>query len=364
VLETARGGLMRRGLGYDWADVAVLTNVTGDHIGQDGLETVEDILHVKSLVAERVRDGGTIVLNADDPLLLALAGRADLVPRCRVSLFSLDPKSAEVDRHVAAGGTAYVARRGWIRELGRGRTRAIARIASIPATFDGAATFNIANALAAVAACRAMGVAVPVLRQSLRQFVADRHNAGRQNVFEVSGGKLVIDYGHNPAAFEAMGEVLRRWAKGGQVIGIFGVPGDRADSVLQESARIAARIFDRIVIKEDDDKRGRQPGEVARLLRETIAAEHPDLPCEMVLDEREALEAGLAAMRGSDVAVMFYDDLEAVREVLAKRGKERRRRQHAERHTRRDDRKQDRRGAGLFGRGSGRRRALIGHGSS
>jgi len=353
VLETARGGLMRRGLGYDWADVAVLTNVTGDHIGQDGLETLDDILHVKSLVVERVRDGGTIVLNADDRLVLALTQRADLAPRCRIVLFSLDPRSAAVGRHVAAGGTAYVARRGWLREVAPGRTKAIARIGSIPATFDGAATFNVANALAAVAASRALGVPVPVLRQALRRFVADRHNSGRQNVFDVAGGKLVIDYGHNPAAFEAMGPVLRRWAKGGRVIGIFGVPGDRADSVLRDSARIAARIFDQIVVKEDDDKRGRRPGEVARLLRETIVAERPDLPCEIVLDEREALEAGLAAMRGRDVAVMFYDDLAAVREVLARRGEQ------LERKAQREEREHDR-VAGLFGR----RRALISHGSS
>ena len=324
VLETARGGLMRRGLGYDWADVAVMTNITRDHIGQDGLETLDDILHVKSLVAERVRDGGTLVLNADDPAG-AVARRA------------LGPRAALPDRpllarcEVGRGASPCGRRRHRVRraqgldpELGGRAARAIVRIGSIPATFDGAATFNVANALAAVAACRALGVPAAVVRGALSRFVADSHNSGRQNVFDVAGGKLVIDYGHNPAAFEAMGEVLRRWAKGGRVIGIFGVPGDRDDSVLQESARIAARIFDRIVIKEDDDKRGRQPGEVARLLQETIAAERPELPCEVVLDEREALETGLAAMRGGDVAVMFYDDLEAVREVLAKRGERQR----------------------------------------
>ncbi len=320
VLETARGGIVRGGLGYDWSDVAVMTNVQLDHVGQDGIEDLDDILHIKSLVVERVRDGGTVVLNADDPLVLSLAERPDLARRgCRVVLFSLEANSEAVRSHVAAGGTAYVERGGAIVELCGKRSTPLVRIDAIPITFEGTASFNVANALAAAAACRALGVSVERLRDSFGSFSANEHNAGRQNVFDVNGGKLVIDYGHNPAAFRGMGESLRKWSRG-RVIGVIGAPGDRADHVLQEGARTAARAFDRIVVKEDEDKRGRRHGEVAQLLRDAIAAERPDLPCEIVLDEREALECALSAMSSGDVVVMFYDDLEVVREVLAARG--------------------------------------------
>ena len=323
VLETARGGIVRGGLGYDWSDVAVMTNVQLDHVGQDGIEDLDDILHIKSLVVERVRDGGTVVLNADDPLVLSLAERPDLMRRgCAVVLFSLAPRSFAVRRHVAAGGTAYVARGGSIFELCGKRSTPLVRIDAIPITFDGTVSFNVANALAAAAACRALGVPTELLREAFGSFSANGHNAGRQNVFDVNGGKLVIDYGHNPAAFEGMGEALRKWSRG-RVIGVIGAPGDRADHVLQEGARMAARAFDRIMVKEDEDKRGRRCGEVARILSDAIAAELPELPCEIVLDEREALETALATMRAGDVVVMFYDDLEVVREVLAARGERR-----------------------------------------
>ncbi|HEX2463364.1 MAG TPA: cyanophycin synthetase [Thermoanaerobaculia bacterium] len=317
VLETARGGIVRGGLGYDWSDVAVMTNVQLDHVGQDGIENLDDIVHIKSLVVERVRDGGTVVLNADDPLVLPLADRPDLARRgCQVVLFSLAPRSFAVRRHVAAGGTAYVARGGSIFELCGKRSTPLVRIDAIPITFGGTVSFNVANALAAAAACRALGVSPGCLREAFGSFSANEHNSGRQNVFEVNGGKLVIDYGHNPAAFQGMGEALRKWSRG-RVIGVLGAPGDRADQVLEEGARTAARAFDHIVLKEDEDKRGRRPGEVAQLLRDAIAAERPDLPCEIVLDEREALESALSTMRTGEVVVMFYDDLEVVREVLA-----------------------------------------------
>jgi cyanophycin synthetase len=150
------------------------------------------------------------------------------------------------------------------------------------------------------------------IREAFGRFNANGDNAGRANVFDVAGGKLVIDYGHNPAAFQAMGETLRRWCRG-HLIGVIGAPGDRADAVLEDGARVA------VVVKEDDDKRGRRGGEVAKLLRDAIAAERPDLPCDIVLDEREALESALDRMRPGDVVVMFYDDLEVVHEVLAAR---------------------------------------------
>jgi len=316
VLETARGGIVRGGLGYDCSDVAVFTNVQLDHVGQDGIEGLEDLLHIKSLIVERVRDGGAVVLNADDPLVLSLTENKYVRRRrCRVSLFSMYPNKFVVRRHVASGGTAYVPRDGWIVELTAEGQRRLAEISAIPATFAGAATCNVMNALAAVAACRALGASPGLLRHALNDFDANGQNSGRLNVFSVRKGRVVIDYGHNPSAFEAMGDVARAW-KRNQLVGVVGVPGDRADHVIREAGRTAARLFDRIVVKEDDDPRGRPRGETAQLLCHAIAAEAPGRRCDVVLNEAEALASAIDTMEQGDVVVLFYDDLAAVKGVL------------------------------------------------
>jgi cyanophycin synthetase len=320
VLETARGGIVRGGLGYDWSDVAVFTNLQLDHVGQDGIEGLEDLLHIKSLVVERVREGGTVVLNADDPMVLSLAeNRYVRRHHCRIALFSMYPNKFVVRRHIAAGGTAYVPRDGWIVEMNSEGQRRIAEISAIPATFAGTAACNVANALASVAACRGLGASAGLLRHALNDFDANGQNSGRLNVFNVPRGRVVIDYGHNPSAFEAMGDVARSW-KRNQLVGVVGVPGDRADHVIHEAGRAAARMFDRFVIKEDEDGRGRERGETARLLQQAIAAEAPGRPCDVILDEAEALSAAIETMAHGDVVVLFYDDLSAVKQVLERFG--------------------------------------------
>ena len=320
VLETARGGIVRGGLGYDVADVAVMTNIQLDHVGQDGIEDLDDLLHIKSLVIERVREGGTVVLNADDPLVLSLATNPRLRRRhVKVALFSQFPNKFEVRRHVAAGGAAYVPRDGWIVELnGEGRTR-IAEISAIPATFLGAASCNVANAMAAVAACRAVGASPGLLRHALTDFDTNEQNSGRMNVYSVGRGHVVVDYGHNPAAFQAMGEVARAWARS-RIIGVIAVPGDRADHVVEQCAQAAARVFDRVVVKEDDDTRGRRRGEIAELLCRALASAPMPPSCEVVLDEGEALRRAITSMEAGDLVVVFYDNLLVIEGVLREHG--------------------------------------------
>jgi len=156
VLETARGGISRRGLGYDWSDIAVMTNIRPDHIGQDGIEDIEDLLYIKSLVAERVREGGTLILNADDEHLARLmeSPRVKRVPK-RVVYFSLHDNHLLIKRHLHAGGAAYFIRDGWMMEAVGEVERVMVRVAEIPATMDGRAEFNVATALASAAALRA-----------------------------------------------------------------------------------------------------------------------------------------------------------------------------------------------------------------
>jgi cyanophycin synthetase len=320
VLETARGGIVRRGLGYDWSDVGVMTNVGADHIGQDGIESIEDILWIKSLVAERVREGGTLVLNADDELLARLPERRAVkrVPK-RVVYFSLRPDNPVLLESVAAGGTGYFYRDGKIFELENGEEHAVVEAAAIPATMNGAADFQVANAMAAIAAARACGLSREEVGASVARFRSDSENPGRANLYRVGNGYVMVDYGHNPEAFLAVCRMAAKW-EGRRVTGIIGVPGDRDDSVVEAAGRVAARGFHRVIIKEDKDLRGRAPSEVARLLCEAANDEWPGTECHVVLDEIEALREELRGMEEGQVVVIFYDRLEPVLGVLEERG--------------------------------------------
>jgi cyanophycin synthetase len=320
VLETARGGITRRGLGYDWSDMAVLTNIQPDHIGQDGIETVEDILHIKSLVAERVRENGTLVLNADDERLARLMEnpRVSRLDK-RVVYFSLHENHLLIKKHRDAGGLAYFVKDGQLVEAVGQEEHVIARVEEIPATLGGAAEFNVANALAAAAACRAQGVTREQIASALRTFRGDLQNPGRNNLYEVGGGYVMLDYGHNPDAFKAVGRLASLW-QGRRVTGVIGIPGDRDDQLILEGGRVAAQGFGRLIIKEDGDLRGRQVGEVAGLLYKAVKDEAPDRECHIVLDECDALRMEIERIRAGEVVVFFYDKLEPLLEVLKQHG--------------------------------------------
>jgi cyanophycin synthetase len=318
VLETARGGIVRRGLGYDWSDVGVMTNIQEDHFGQDGIETLDDLVYIKSLVAERVREGGTLVLNADDEILARLAEEPRVrAEEKRVVYFSM--RGAEhvvIRKHLDAGGTAFFARDGWVVEAtGHGQTRVL-RLSDVPVTMGGTAHFQSANVLACVAACRARGVAAESIAASLSTFRSAADNPGRTNLFRTAaGGYVILDYGHNPEAFAAVCQTASRW-RGRRVTGIIGVPGDRSDELIERAGRIAARGFERIVIKEDEDTRGRRRGEVAEILRRAVSDETPWRECSVTLSEPEALREELRRQQPGDVLVIFYDKAGPLRPVL------------------------------------------------
>lgn len=183
---------------------------------------------------------------------------------------------------------------------------------------NGTAEFQVANLLASVAACRAYGLSAADLA-SLKCFDNAADNPGRNNLYRVRGGYVLIDYGHNPGAFEAICKMAANW-EDFTVTGIIGVPGDRDDELVINAARIAARGFHRIVIKEDVDLRGRQKGEVARILCETVNRVAPDRRCDIVLDEVRAFSEALAEMRENEIVVVFYDKLAPILEVLVTHG--------------------------------------------
>jgi cyanophycin synthetase len=320
VLETARGGIVRRGLGYDWSDVSVITNIREDHIGQDGIHGIEDVVHIKSLVAERVREGGTLILNADDEQSVRLVEH-ERVRRTNKQFiyFSLNDNHLLIRKYLEIGGGAFFVRDGRIVEaVGREETEVVV-VADIPVTMGGTARFQVSNVLAAIAACRAHGVTRENIAAALKTFRNDEHNPGRANLYQVGAGHVMVDYGHNADAFEAVSRMAALW-HGRRVTAILGVPGDRDDQLIEESGRVAARGFQRIIIKEDKDLRGRRKGEVAGLLCRTINAVSPERQCRTVLDEIQAFSHELREMQQGDVIVVFYDKLEPVLEVLARHG--------------------------------------------
>jgi cyanophycin synthetase len=312
VLETARGGIVRGGLAYDKANVAVLTNITLDHVGQDGVDSIEDLVHIKSLVAECVFEDGTVVLNADDEELVRLVRRI----KSKVVLFSKTDDNRALKRHLALGGVGYYLSRGWIVE-GRGNlTWEIAHVREIPLTLGGTAMFQVENCLAAVGALRAIGLTRQQVAQGITQFRPEVDNPGRCNIYRLpNGAHVVLDYGHNPDGFARVGEWLKQ-VPHGKLVGVVGVPGDRADFMIRQSAEQLAQVFDYLVVKEDADKRGRLEGEVARMMVERIQATSPNVPCVVILSESDALRYAIEMIQPGDIAVMFYEKMGQLEDIL------------------------------------------------
>ena len=273
VLETARGGILREGLGFDRCDVGAVLNVTADHLGLRGVDTIEQLAEVKSLLVEVVRKDGASVLNADDELVTRMAERAE----GRIVYFSMhggESASRQVKEHIANGGTAVVLQPGV-----RGDMLAIYDAEQyipllwthlIPATLEGKALHNVANALAAAAICYARGVSVENIRQGLRTFATSFYlTPGRLNVFDEYAFRVIVDYAHNPAAIQALSDLVNRLRPNyRRTIGMISAPGDRRDVDIRAIGAIAGKTFDLLVIKEDNDRRGRKEGDIAKLLWE------------------------------------------------------------------------------------------------
>lgn len=310
VLEIARGGLVNRGLAYDYSDVGVVTNVSGDHLGLDGLRTVEDIADAKALVVECVKPEGYAVLNADDPLVAAMAERA----QSRIAYFSMQPDNVVVRKHQNDGGLVVYLSRGMMVASKDGRERALISVTDIPAARRGVAAHNVQNALAAAAAGLALGFDYGAVYDALATFgVGQAENKGRFEVFERNGITVVLDYGHNPEAFRAaISAAAKLAAAGGRVIGVVGVPGDRTDEAVIRSGEVAGQRLDVVVIKEDQDLRGRAPGEVAELLKQGAALggqEPADIS--VILDEAAAIKAAIGMALPGDVVIIFYEKYES-----------------------------------------------------
>lgn len=317
VLETARGGIMRAGLAYEQADVGIITNIALDHIGQDGLQTLDDIVRVKALVAECVLpQSGLAVLSADDPELVKLAGRL----KARVALFSISDQNPSVMRHLARGGQALFVRDGWIIEAAGSLEWKIVRVEELPITLNGMASFHVANTLCAIAAARHLGVTRQRCADALTQFRSDLHNPGRINLFRLpSGCHVISDYGHNPDGLQAVGEMVAK-ITARRVPAVIGFPGDRDSAVLEAAARVAVKYFEPLYVKEDRDTRGRQRGEVAQILVDAIHKANSHVQVHVLLDEFAALKAAVKAHAHEHLIIMFHEEGEPVKKLLKDMG--------------------------------------------
>ncbi|HYE48736.1 MAG TPA: cyanophycin synthetase [Azospirillaceae bacterium] len=323
VLETARGGILREGLGFDACDVGVIINVEADHLGLRGIDTVEELARVKGVVAEAVRPGGHSVLNADDPVTMSIAPRAGGT----LVLFSLDgaDMAPHLAEHVAGGGMAAVREPGpdgGTLVLYRGGQRLeLMRAADIPATLDGVAEFNIQNALAAAAACFAHGIPPQVIRQGLSTFTTSFEQCpGRLNIRDANGFRIILDYAHNPAGLKALGKALQAMRpRFNRIIGMVNIPGDRRDEDMREMGAIATQFFDEIVFREDPARRGRKPGEiVAHLLEGALEAGFSPERIRCALEEDEAARICLETARPGDLVVLTPTCVEDMwKQVLA-----------------------------------------------
>ncbi len=323
VLETARGGILREGLGFDFCSVGVVLNVSEDHLGLKGVETLRQLAAIKSVVAQSVARRGAAVLNFDDAHTRAMARRA----RGEILWFSIAAQASDpaLAAHLAQGGRAVLVEKGenGAEELMLVRRDAhisVMRITDIPATVEGAATFNVANAAAAIAAAWALDEDVQNMRSALARFASSyADNPGRFNLIDAHPFRVIIDYAHNAASLRALAECLPRLRPtGGQIIGMVSTPGDRRDQDIMEIGGIAAASFDRVIFREGPDGRGRPRGEVLALL-EKGAGEAGMAPgrFESILEEADAVERCLSLARPSDLVVLFPTRVEAVyRQVL------------------------------------------------
>jgi cyanophycin synthetase len=314
VLETARGGIIKNGLGYELADVGVVTNISDDHIGVDGISSAEELAFVKSLVIEAVKPDGYAVLNADDKMAEYLMKRA----RGNIILFSQEENNPLLEGHLKSGGKAVYVNEGIIYIYDQ-KPIPLMQLKDIPITYGGVVRCNIENSLAVVSAMYGLDVPVEIIEMGLKSFKPDEVlNPGRFNIFEMGSFKVMLDYGHNPAGYKAVIDFIKT-IDAKRYIGVIGVPGDRMDESIREIGTDCSTVFSRVYIKEDDDLRGRRKGEVAGILYNQLMKEGMRKEAvKVILSESKAFEAAILDAQPEDLIVLFYQKFDEALNLINK----------------------------------------------
>jgi cyanophycin synthetase len=302
---------VRAGLGWRKCKVGAVLNVASDHLGMGGIDDLDELARIKQVIAEVSQE--YIVLNADDPRVAAMAGHS----RAKPVYVTLQRENELVRRHIRDRGRAVALEEGlngrmivfyegeenipllWARQ--------------IPATIDGHAIHNVQNAMFAAAIAHAMGISLENIRQGLRTFTTDFFQTpGRMNFYNEHPFRVLLDYAHNAHGMEAMARTVRELTVHGRRIGVLSAPGDRRDEDILDLARAAAPAFDLVILREDDDRRGRKPGVVGEMVRRGLL--EAGLPAERiapgVLEEPEAVQRALEEAKPGDLLVIFGDKLD------------------------------------------------------
>jgi cyanophycin synthetase len=302
VLECARGGILKSGLSFNECDVAIITNVAADHIGLGGINNVQQMARVKSVVAETVRREGFAILNADDDLAYKI--REDL--ECRIALFSMDETNARIQSHAEEGGLSAVYENGYVSILkGKWKIR-VMDARDIPLTFGARAIHNINNCLPAVLAAYIFrDISLEDIRSALTSFEpSPTQTPGRLNFFHFKNFTFLADFAHNPHGLKLLCDFVSKLDYPHR-IGIISGTGDRRDEDIRELGEISAHFFDEIIIRCDKNLRGRTADEIIQLLKEGIEKVNPSLPTIIIPNEDEALEYAYAnTPQGSLVTIM------------------------------------------------------------
>jgi cyanophycin synthetase len=309
-METARGGMIRSGLGYRRCNVAACLNVSSDHLGLRGVDTLEQLAVIKRVPIEIAKDAA--VLNADDPLCLQMA---DYTEAERVCYVTMNPSHALVKQHIRAGGEAFVleqALNGHMIAIYDGETHTpLLWTHLIPATIEGRAMHNVQNAMFAAALAYNMGISLEDIRHGLRTFDSTFFQApGRMNIYDEHPFKVILDYAHNAAAVKAICDLVDRFDVEGRKIVVLAAPGDRRDEDIRDIAEIAAGHFDHYICRRDDNTRGRDGDEVPTMLKDKLLEK--DIPIdaiEVIPDEQEATRRALEMADTGDLVLILGDNV-------------------------------------------------------
>jgi cyanophycin synthetase len=312
VLETARGGILRAGLGFSRCDVAVVTNVQADHMGLSDINTLEEMAKVKGVVVESVKRDGYAVLNADNKHCVDIGKRAS----CNIAYFSMDENNPVIAEHCKKGGIAAVYENGYITiKKGEWKFR-VEKASLVPITFGGKVSFMIYNVLAATLATYVYGFKIEDIRMPLETFIpSPAQTPGRMNIFDFKDFKVMIDFAHNPDGFNGIKQFLAD-IDATNKIGIITGTGDRRDEDIRELGRISAQMFDHIIIRQDKFLRGRQAEEIVKLLVEGIKSVDKNQSFEYIPKEMDALKHALSLAKPGTFITALSDVIDNALELV------------------------------------------------
>lgn len=303
VLESARGGLLRAGLGFKNCDIGIVTNVAPDHLGLKGIHTIEQLARVKGVIPETVFPNGYAILNADDDLVYEMRNNV----KCNVALFSLDENSPRMKRHARSGGLAAVYENGYITlKKGEWKMR-ITKAINVPLTFEGKAVFMIQNVLPAVITSYIRGFSIEDIKVSIESFIpSPSQTPGRLNMFRFKDFDVLIDYAHNAAGLTALHQMIDKM-EGSPKVGMIAGIGDRRPEDNHEIGQVAARMFDEIIIRQDKNLRGKTEQELIEMILNGIKSIDPDKPITIIPSEHDAIVFAFKHAKKGSMLVLCSD---------------------------------------------------------